>query len=85
MLKYQSPFSVKSFCFSVDRKNVPVATEYTLQEYPASSKNNVPLQNLAFAQFLRSSHSTCNSTVVRKIGEIPFVPAIIGAILINGT
>ena len=25
------------------------------------------------------------STVVRKIGEIPFVPATIGAILTNGT
>jgi hypothetical protein len=67
-------------------RTVPVATEYTSSRIasPASSKTTF-LANLAFAQFLRSPIPPVTPTVVRKIGEIPFVPAIIGAILINGT
>jgi hypothetical protein len=58
-------------------RTVPVATEYTSSRIASLSKNNVPLQNLAFAQFLRSILPPVTPTVVRKIGEIPFVPAII--------
>ena len=39
-----------------------------------------------FVQFLKSIPiPPVTSTVVKNIGEIPFVPATIGAILTNGT
>ncbi|MNX75278.1 hypothetical protein D3C86_1067440 [compost metagenome] len=69
-------------------KTDPVATEYTSSRTgsPASSSTTLPSASNFFTQFLRSIPiPPVTPTVVRKIGEIPFVPAIIGAILINGT
>ena len=46
----------------------------------------MPLLSFFLTQFLRSRPiPPVTSTVVRKIGDIPFVPATTGAILINGT
>ncbi|MNR31377.1 hypothetical protein D3C85_1488850 [compost metagenome] len=51
-----------------------------------SLRITLPSASNFFTQFLRSKPiPPVTSTVVRKIGEIPFVPATIGAILINGT
>ena len=69
-------------------RTVPVATEYTCSRVasPASSKTMFPCESSFFAQFFKSIPiPPVTPTVVRKMGEIPFVPAIIGAILINGT
>ena len=67
---------------------VPVATEYTSSRIgsPLSLRTGLPFSSNFFTQFLRSKPiPPVTSTVVKKIGEIPFVPATIGAILINGT
>ena len=46
----------------------------------------MPSESNFFTQFFKSIPiPPVTSTVVRKIGEIPFVPATIGAILTNGT
>ena len=76
------------FVFVLIVRTVPVATEYTSSSTgsPAASTTTFPWSSNFFTQFLRSIPiPPVTPTVVRKIGEIPFVPAIIGAILIKGT
>ena len=69
-------------------KTVPVLTEYNSSRTGSPSSVNIAFPSLSFffTQFFRSIPiPPVTSTVVRKIGEIPLVPAITGAILINGT
>ena len=52
---------------------------------PSSPRIGFPVLPSFFAQFFKSIPiPPVTSTVVRKIGDIPFVPATIGAILTNG-
>ena len=80
---------LNNFCALVSIVNtVPVATEYNSfsTASPFSSTTVLPLASTFLTQFLRSRPiPPVTSTVVRKIGAIPFVPATIGAILIKGT
>ena len=76
------------FFFVLIVKIVPVFTEYTSSNIgsPSESKIVFPCSSFFFFQFFKSIPiPPVTSTVVRKIGEIPFVPAIIGAMLTNGT
>ncbi|MNF99436.1 hypothetical protein D3C85_1531090 [compost metagenome] len=76
------------FDFVLIVRTVPVATEYTSSKTgsPLSLRTTSPLASVSFTQFLRSSPiPPVTSTVVRKIGEIPFVPATIGAKFTKGT
>jgi hypothetical protein len=68
-------------------KTVPVATEYTCSNTvsPFSSRTSSPLVSVFLTQFFKSIPiPPVTSTVVRKIGEIPFVPPTIGALFTNG-
>ena len=67
---------------------VPVATEYASSNTgsPFSSVIVLPSASTFLTQFLRSRPiPPVTSTVVRKIGAIPLVPATTGAMLMNGT
>ena len=69
-------------------KTVPVATEYTCSKIgsPFSSRTNSPFASVFLTQFFKSIPiPPVTSTVVRKIGEIPFVPPTIGAKFTKGT
>ena len=69
-------------------RTVPVLTEYNSSKIgsPSESVTVFPCSSFFFTQFFRSSPiPPVTPTVVRKIGEIPLVPAIIGAIFMNGT
>ena len=61
---------------------VPVLTEYTSSRIasPSLSKTVFPFGSFFLTQFLRSMPiPPVTSTVVKKIGDIPLVPATIGA------
>ena len=84
-----SPDSSKSFFFFVFIFNtVPVSTLYFCSRTGLSSLFiiGLPSESSFFTQFFRSTPiPPVTPTVVRNIGEIPFVPATIGAIFTNGT
>ena len=68
-------------------RTVPVSTEYACSRIGLSSlfKIGQPLESSFFTQFFKSTPiPPVTPTVVKKIGEIPFVPAIIGEIFTNG-
>ena len=67
---------------------VPVATEYSSFKIgsPSSSRIVFPSASFCTTQFFRSNPiPPVTPTVVKKIGAIPLVPAITGAMLIKGT
>ena len=67
---------------------MPVATEYfsSRMGLPSLLRITLPSSSTFFTQFLRSTPiPPVTPTVVWKIGEIPLVPATIGAILTKGT
>ena len=69
-------------------RTVPVSIEYICSSTGSLflSMIKFPLLSFFFLQFFKSIPiPPVTPTVVRKIGEMPFVPATIGAILINGT
>ena len=75
------------FDFVLMVKTVPVATEYTSSKTgsPASLRTTLPSASTCFFQFCKSIPiPPVTSTVVKKIGEIPLVPATIGAMFTNG-
>ena len=84
-----SPFSSYSFLFFVlIFRTVPVSTEYNCSSTGLSSLLiiGLPSESNFFTQFLRSNPiPPVTPTVVRKMGEIPFVPATIGALFTKGT
>ena len=77
------PVSSYSFCFFVLIVNtVPVSTLYLCSSTGLSSLLIIgfPSESSFFVQFLRSTPMPpVTPTVVKKIGEIPFVPATTGA------
>ena len=67
---------------------VPVSTEYFCSRTGFSSLFRIgfPSASSFFTQFFRSiPMPPVTPTVVRKIGEMPLVPATIGATFTNGT
>ncbi len=69
-------------------RTVPVETSYACSRIGSSfsSRTTFPAASVFFTQFFRSKPiPPVTSTVVKKIGEIPFVPPTIGAKLTNGT
>ena len=84
-----SPVSSYSFCFLVLMVNtVPVSTLYLCSSTGFSSLLIIGFPSVSsfLVQFFRSTPiPPVTPTVVRKIGDIPFVPATIGAIFTNGT
>ena len=76
------------FFFVLIVSNVPDLTEYISSRIgsPLLLIIVLPLLSFFFFQFLRSRPiPPVTSTVVKKIGDIPFVPATTGAMLIKGT
>ena len=68
-------------------KTVPVDTEYICSKTgsPSSSRIRFPNESCLFLQFFKSNPiPPVTSTVVKNIGDTPFVPAITGAIFIKG-
>ena len=66
----------------------PVSTEYTCSSTgsPSSSRTIWPSLSTFFTQFLRSTPMPpVTPTVVKKMGEMPLVPATTGAMLMKGT
>ena len=83
------PSSLSSFLVVVLMvSTVPVSTEKTCSSTtsPSSSITGLPSSPIFLTQFFRSIPiPPVTPTVVRKMGEIPFVPPTIGAMLMNGT
>ena len=83
------PSSFRSFLAFVSMvRVVPVATEYFSSStgLPSLLMMALPSESTFLTQFLRSTPMPpVTPTVVWKIGEIPLVPATIGAMLTNGT
>ena len=78
----------KVFVFVLIVRTVPVSTEYFCSRIglPSLFKIGLPFSSSFFTQFFRSRPiPPVTPTVVWKIGEMPFVPATIGAIFTNGT
>ena len=75
------------FVFVLIVRTVPVATEYICSKIgsPSLSRIRLPDESCLFFQFFKSNPiPPVTSTVVRNIGETPFVPAITGAMFIKG-
>ena len=76
------------FVFVLIVSTVPVSTEYTCSKTgsPLSLRTTSPFESVFLTQFFKSKPiPPVTSTVVKKIGEIPFVPATIGAKFTKGT
>ena len=84
-----SPESLNNFFFFTSIfRSVPESTEYFCSSIGVSSLFRIgfPFWSTFLTQFLRSTPiPPVTPTVVRKIGETPFVPATIGAEFTNGT
>ena len=75
------------FVFVLIVSIVPVETEYICSKTgsPSSSSIRLPDESCLFFQFFKSNPiPPVTSTVVKNIGDTPFVPAITGAIFIKG-
>ena len=84
-----SPSSLVSFLAFVSIfSTVPVSTEYFWSRtgLPSLLRIGLPFSSSFLTQFFRSRPMPpVTPTVVRKIGEMPLVPATIGAMLTKGT
>ncbi len=69
-------------------RTVPVSTEYFCSRIglPSLFRIGLPSSSVFLTQFFRSMPMPpVTPTVVRKIGEMPLVPATTGAMLTKGT
>ncbi|MNI34674.1 hypothetical protein D3C73_886720 [compost metagenome] len=84
-----SPFSSRSLRFFASIfRTVPVSTEYFCSRIglPSLLRIGLPFSSSFLTQFFRLMPiPPVTSTVVAKIGEMPLVPATIGAKLTKGT
>ena len=81
-MKYQLTLGLHYivFDFVLIVNTVPVATEYFCSKTgsPFSSRTTSPFSSVSLPSFQINSNTTSYVTVVKKIGDIPFVPATIG-------
>ena len=84
-----SPDALSNFFFFTSIfRSVPESTEYLCSSIGVSSLLSIgcPFWSIFLTQFFKSTPiPPVTPTVVRKIGETPFVPATIGAELTKGT
>ena len=82
------PFLYNCFSFVLILKISPVFTSYSSSKTasPSASLTTLPSASFLITQFFRSKPiPPVTPTVVKKIGAIPLVPAITGAMLMKGT